>query len=688
MGLSLKTHWRNALGIALLCGSLLGWGWNASRGWDTPGMLGHEFRQTQTALSIQAMRREGFSVDYSTPILGKPWSIPMEFPFYQWAVTTYCDLTGARVVPGGRMVSVICFVFGLGGVVAIGKAAGFSWGASAIAALPIVAAPVYLFYSRTVMIESMAWAFSTWFLVGVLRYREKQTYGSLLLALSMGAVAVLVKATTWAAFCLPWAVLYFHDAYRTWRSGGEGLRSLGVQALGIGVPLLALGFGWVAWADSIKAQNPLAHFLLSSELRSFNFGSWDMRFDAEKLGVIRDHWTQTFLPGWIWGGIFVAAFVLVSQRLLVFALAIGFVGIQLIFFNLYYAHDYYFYANSALAGLVVGIAGASLWDRRGHWYSGVLPAVVLLSLVCGVQLKSFKQGFERLQLSRSDGLTAMSKVIPFITEPDEVLVAHSPVWNSAEAFYANRRMLMIADFQMFSHRDRVARSLALLKDESVPLLMVMGESRVHSEWVGERIEDLALWPLPLFETDTAITVYARADRWRQMREIIAQGEFAGITLSTEPPKAPVEARIPTVGSPAESVFSQAEMHPISSVFPFGVGGYEDAEGWVVSTHAPTEIYFEVPASATRVRFGFGLGDGVAEQPDFDGLGVNLELVHPDGEATLIHSEWMAPRTDRIAREIVVNLPDERPDQLLYHVVPGPQNRNAYDQAWLRYLRFE
>ena len=98
MGPFLKTHWRNAFGIALLCGSLLGWGLSASRGWDTPGMLGHEFRQTQTALSIQAMQREGFRLDYPTPILGKPWSIPMEFPLYQLAVSSYCDLTGTGVV--------------------------------------------------------------------------------------------------------------------------------------------------------------------------------------------------------------------------------------------------------------------------------------------------------------------------------------------------------------------------------------------------------------------------------------------------------------------------------------------------------------------------------------------------------------------------------------------------------------
>jgi hypothetical protein len=44
----------------------------------------HEFRQTQTALSALFMQPglEGL-LNYETPVLGAPWSIPFEFPLFQ-----------------------------------------------------------------------------------------------------------------------------------------------------------------------------------------------------------------------------------------------------------------------------------------------------------------------------------------------------------------------------------------------------------------------------------------------------------------------------------------------------------------------------------------------------------------------------------------------------------------------------
>lgn len=44
------------------------------------------FRQTQTAISVLWMIKEGHYLNYQTPVLGFPWSIPFEFPLYQWMV--------------------------------------------------------------------------------------------------------------------------------------------------------------------------------------------------------------------------------------------------------------------------------------------------------------------------------------------------------------------------------------------------------------------------------------------------------------------------------------------------------------------------------------------------------------------------------------------------------------------------
>lgn len=59
----------------------------ATRNWHYRFMIGHEFRQTQTALIAHYIDQENnFSLDYSVPLLGKPWVLPLEFPLYEWGV--------------------------------------------------------------------------------------------------------------------------------------------------------------------------------------------------------------------------------------------------------------------------------------------------------------------------------------------------------------------------------------------------------------------------------------------------------------------------------------------------------------------------------------------------------------------------------------------------------------------------
>jgi hypothetical protein len=46
----------------------------------------HEFRQTQTALSVREMRAHGISwLHPKLPLFGPPWECPMEYPVFQIA---------------------------------------------------------------------------------------------------------------------------------------------------------------------------------------------------------------------------------------------------------------------------------------------------------------------------------------------------------------------------------------------------------------------------------------------------------------------------------------------------------------------------------------------------------------------------------------------------------------------------
>ena len=81
--------------------------WALTREWDKPLLDLHSFRQTQTAISTYYMvGNPGVFLDYTTPVLGKPWRIPLEVPFYQWVVARWHDSTGMGLDQSGKLVSI------------------------------------------------------------------------------------------------------------------------------------------------------------------------------------------------------------------------------------------------------------------------------------------------------------------------------------------------------------------------------------------------------------------------------------------------------------------------------------------------------------------------------------------------------------------------------------------------------
>ena len=53
---------------------------------NDPIVVQHGFRQTHNALISYYLIQNGFSFAYETPNWGEPWSVPHEFPIYQWIV--------------------------------------------------------------------------------------------------------------------------------------------------------------------------------------------------------------------------------------------------------------------------------------------------------------------------------------------------------------------------------------------------------------------------------------------------------------------------------------------------------------------------------------------------------------------------------------------------------------------------
>ena len=154
----------------------------ATRGWQIGALRGHEFRQTQTAISAFYIQAENnFSLAYPTPVLGKPWSIPMEFPLYQWSVVWLSNNLNLSLVTAGRTVALICFYLMLPGLYILLGRLELPPQARWLSLIMVVVCPLYIFYSRAFMIESMALMMSVWFLASFVAVMRTRHFGWLIL---------------------------------------------------------------------------------------------------------------------------------------------------------------------------------------------------------------------------------------------------------------------------------------------------------------------------------------------------------------------------------------------------------------------------------------------------------------------------------------------------------------------------
>jgi Ca2+/Na+ antiporter len=648
-------------------------------------MTGHDFRQTQTALTIDAVQRDGVRLDYSTPVLGKPWSIPMEFPLYQWAVAGWSELTGIETVKAGRSVSMLAFVLGLPAIVLLLRDAGFSWGAGFWLAAVVVATPVYSFYSAAVLIESTAWCASVWFLWGLLRYRRSERWAYLGFAVGVGAIAVLVKPTTWAAMCLIWAPLWIRDSWRARQTGRW--QPLALQAGLLGVALLALGYAWVGYADAIKAHNPIAHFLTSASLSGFNFGTWEQKLSPETWAKLIEHWHRDLVTFPV-----VAIGLLISlgwsrTRIIAGLMLLAFLGIQMIFTNLYVSHDYYLFANGFLLAAAFSVGLIFWWDRSVSWWRGKMPACLGLVVMVGSQILLYRAELLEDIRERPPHVPKMAIMVRELTRPDDVIVGQMGDWSSWLPFHAQRRALMIPNAQMFLNPDKVDQNIALLADESVPLMLVQGEASRQPDWISQRILELELHPVPLLVWHHEVTFFARYDRYAEMSAIAREVELAEVTLPEddrilEPAELPI-----LTAADREQITSALDPLPEAAFFPHGIilGHVEGEQSLLV--HAPTDLLYAIPAGARAVQLAYAVPANVYAERDFDGLMVVVEVVDDEGNREILSRDWMSPIEGHSPRGLTLDLPARSFTALLFRVEPGPFNQPAYDQAWLQHLRF-
>jgi 4-amino-4-deoxy-L-arabinose transferase-like glycosyltransferase len=421
----------------------------------------HSLRQTQTAISIREMLRGGPLLRYETPIFGPPWSIPLEFPLYQWICAAAVKLFGTSIDGTARVVSAI---FGAGCVVALtrihrvlGRPESERHLLGAMAAL----SPVMLFWSHTVLIETCSVFFTLLWLELALRWMLQPAANRIWIvlgAIAVGFLAGATKGTSVVPGLVFVALLLLARLRKRWSElrSSQTRRSFIVEHFGAGIVMLApvAGAGWwTRTAEKIRLLNPRG----PGEIRRQIFGTWAER---KELGVLGRATVRTLgnTVGSTWVVIVVGVAVLfacvrfrrsesiaqsstmLSSGVLAFSSLFTFVVTPLALFHVHVVHDYYTVELAPFLILAI-VFGLSVVRERVPASWAVLPNAVIPILVVVTSFVTYSRFYEPKDTQQVVYDPGMKAAVERALGPNDVIIVRNTGYDPSIGYHVDRKIV-------------------------------------------------------------------------------------------------------------------------------------------------------------------------------------------------------------------------------------------------------
>ncbi|HLP07771.1 MAG TPA: hypothetical protein VK178_06365 [Opitutaceae bacterium] len=699
-----SARWENWLSALLLTAAAIWFGWAVTRAWHNGNLPGCEFRQAQTAVSAYWIQHDrDFSLAYPTPVLGKPWSIPMEFPLYQWSVVAVSDLTSTPLVQSARAVSLACLILALPALWILLRRFGLPPARRALLVALVLTCPLLVFYARSFLIETMVLASALWFVAAFGETMHSRRFGWLLVANVAGAIAGPVKVTTYLLYLIPaatWGAWLLLRAWRERAGSWQPVRATLAWGLGCVALPFAATFAWTDFADEVKASSLGGAFLGSANMTGFNFGLGEifgLRFSSDAWSQMFHYWSQGILaaPVALAAAAVAALFGGRWRWPALGSIALFFLA-QFIFPLLYAWHEYYFVANAALLVLGAGFALCGLLEARQTRVAGWLLAGALLL----GQGQLFVTSYLRPHLSYlSYGGTGLTELLRQMIDPEEVLVIAGEDWDSSTPFFARRRALMIRR-NLESDWDYLDRAFRGLQGEQVGALLLTGEQRQNSKLLQMAIDHLGIDRRPVADHGNT-TIYLHRDLIADhAADPFRQTAFSSVVWRErfEPEQPPPslagrEIETATLVGRSRLLFRTMEPQPFKFFSQFGSGRVPMAGKHVVTAHPLTRFWFHKPAAASTLTFTFGIGDGAYTDPaNFtDGVEFRVSEILADGTTHQLYSRTLEPvdvPADRGEIRATVALKPGSTGDLLLETGPGAGNNFSCDWAFIGGVVFE
>jgi len=469
-----------------------------AQAWERPIADFNPWRQSQTAITAWYFLHEGFSLAYPVPVLGPPWSIPFEFPVYQALVAVLAGVAPLPFESCGRLVSLFAFYSTLPAVslllkrvLGLGRERFFVLGF-------LLISPLYISWSRAFSIESTALALSLWYLLCFHRWITRPGPASALLLIGLGVLAALTKVTTffaWTVATVPVFLLTLRPGPDLLRQRWRWLALTGLMAYL--VPFLT-AIVWTRYTDVIKASSPLTESLTSSALQAWNFGTLQQRLSL-------DTWRrfELFSGNLVCSryNLLLAALCLAifaRHRKTVVTLGLLFVVPPLVFTNLYYAHDYYWYASGFFILIALGLAFLPLVaSPRIPLAAGVIACMLIL-----YQYRNTHNAWygPKQRTFLSPALPLAGKIGEFVA-PDDYCIVYGFDWDPTLAYHSRRRMIMetAEHRRMPLNAEPLASIIAESGRERLGAVVFVGEARDDRGFVEAQLRTLGISSAAAYE---------------------------------------------------------------------------------------------------------------------------------------------------------------------------------------------
>lgn len=320
----------------------------------SPNFTIHQYRQAQTAMTALYLPIEGFQLNYLTPIMGFPWTVPLEFPIFQWLAVGINKISGADLIISGKAVNIVCHLINNLLIIQICRMQKIDKLLPLIGLVFYNLFPFYLVFDSVFLIDSFSLTLNFGAIYFLSRFIETNKILHVSLFFFFATLTGLSKSTTFIGVLAPiTAVLLLLQLIQN--GGFSNLFKFKQQPIkniyiAGGFFLLAFGimYAWVVYTDAVKLQNPLSAQWTSVNTSSWNFGTLEQRLSFA-------NWKQYFTYSMIAhpvsyiliaGGLITFLFFSdKKQKILGLCLVLFFITPLLFFFNLFLIHTYYSIAN-------------------------------------------------------------------------------------------------------------------------------------------------------------------------------------------------------------------------------------------------------------------------------------------------------------------------------------------------------